>query len=392
VRPSSESANPRARTEPVLAGITVLSFEHAVALPFATRQLADLGARIIKVERPGVGDFARSYDTSIQGQSSYFTWLNRGKESIELDLKSSTDLDLIRRIVPKVDIVAQNLAPGVAERLGLGTASLRAWNHDLITCSISGYGSGGPYGHRKAYDLLIQCETGLVATTGTANDMVKVGISIADIATGMYGYSGMLSALLRRSMTGTPSEVDVSMLDALGEWMLQPLYYSGLGDQEPRRTGLHHATIAPYGPFRLGDGSRIFLAIQSNAEWVRFAAKVLEDPDLAEDPRFTTNPDRVARSETLRDIIESAFSTECSDQVRARLDEEGIANAALRTPAGFVRHEQLVARDRWRTVSTPGGPVPALIPPVTLNDSPPVMGDIPALGEHTDRIRDEFGE
>lgn len=378
------------RARPVLEGITVVSLEHAVALPFATRQLADLGARVIKVERPGVGDFARAYDRTIQGQSSYFVWLNRGKESVELDLKDPADLRLLESMVAQADVFAQNLAPGSAERLGLGSAELRRLNPDVVTCSVSGYGPGGSYSARKAYDLLIQCEAGLVAATGNEEGMAKVGISVADIATGMYAYAGILTALLRRASGGPGSDVEVSMLEALGEWMTQPLYHSGLGTGVLRRTGLHHATIAPYGPFGLADGSTIFLAVQSDPEWHRLCREVLRDAELAADPRFTTNPDRVEHLDVLVDLVSVRIRALVPAQVRAALDEAGIACASLRTPREFAEHAQLRERDRWRTVGTPGGPVPALLPPADLAGVEPVMGDVPALGAHTASIRSEF--
>lgn len=375
---------------PVLDGVTVVSLEHAVALPFATRQLADLGARVIKVERPGVGDFARSYDRSIHGQSSYFVWLNRGKESVELDLKDPADLGLLESMVRRADVVAQNLAPGAAERLGLGPRALRQLNERVVTCSITGYGPGGPYSERKAYDLLIQCEAGLVAATGNDAGMAKVGISVADIATGMYAYTGVLTALLRRASSGLGSDVQVSMLEAMAEWMTQPVYHSGLGTGELRRTGLHHATIAPYGPFGLADGSTVYLAVQSDPEWLRLCRQVLHDEDLAGDRRFATNPDRVEHLDLLTEAVAVRVRARPAHEVRSSLDAAGIANAALRTPRDLAEHVQLRARDRWRSVATPGGPVPALLPPVDLHGIEPVMGDVPALGAHTASIRAEF--
>jgi crotonobetainyl-CoA:carnitine CoA-transferase CaiB-like acyl-CoA transferase len=374
-----------------LEGITVVALEQAVAAPFATRQLADLGARVVKVERPGVGDFARAYDRTVRGQSSYFVWLNRGKESVELDIKDPADRGLLDRLVDAADVFVQNLVPGAAERLGLDAASLRARRPELIHCSISGYGPAGPYRDRKAYDLLMQCETGLVEVTGTPDEPVKVGTSVADIATGMYAYTGILTALYERERTGNGSTLDIAMLDALGEWMTQPTYYTVYGERAPARTGARHASIAPYGPYRAGDGATVYLGVQNDREWAVLCRDVLGRPELAGDPRFAHNPERVAHDDQITAILEAAFAGTTADRVVELLDGAGIACARMRTPAEFFAHPQLRARERWREVGTPGGPVRALVPPATVRGREPLMRDVPALGQHNDAIRAEFG-
>ena len=333
-----------------LDGITVVALEQAVAAPFATRQLADLGARVIKVERPGAGDFARGYDRSVLGQASYFVWLNRGKESVELDVKSEAGQAALAALLGRADVFVQNLAPGAAGRLGLGAADLRARYPRLICCSVSGYGPGGPYQDKKAYDLLIQCEAGLLSVTGTPEEPCKAGISVADIAAGMYAYSGVLTALYERERTGHGSSFDVALLDALGEWMSQPFYYSVYGGQPARRTGAQHASISPYGPYAAA-GGQVFLGLQNDREWAVLCERVLGRPDLVGDERFRTNPDRVAHDDELTRIIEAALATLTPDEVVALLDEAGIANARLRTPAGLrgapaARRQGPVARGR----------------------------------------------
>jgi itaconate CoA-transferase len=368
----------------------VVALEQAVAAPFATRQLADLGARVIKIERPGQGDFARGYDRTVHGQSSYFVWLNRGKESVELDLKSPDGHALLTALIDQADVFVQNLLPGAAERLGLGAATLRSGRLRLIHCSVSGYGPEGPYRAKKAYDLLVQCEAGLVMTTGTPQAPAKAGISIADIATGMYAYSGILTALYDRERTGQGASLHVSMIDALGEWMSQPAYFSRYGREAPRRTGARHPSIAPYGPYQTGDGT-VFLGIQNDREWAVLCAEILKRPELAADPRFRDNTDRVANNAELAAIIEQCFAGLSADQVTGLLEDAGIANARLRTPEEFTRHPQLRARRRWRQVRTPGGDIDALLPPVDVAGQQPVMGPVPALGEHTEAIRAEFG-
>jgi itaconate CoA-transferase len=373
-----------------LDGITVVALEQAVAAPFATRQLADLGARVIKVERPGAGDFARDYDRAVHGQASYFVWLNRGKESIELDVKDPRGQRVLFALLGRADVFVQNLAPGAAERLGLGAPDLRSRFPRLITCSISGYGPDGPYRKKKAYDLLVQCEAGLLSVTGTPEQPAKAGISVADIAAGMYAYSGVLTALYERERTGAATSFDVAMLEALGEWMSQPFYYSVYGGQPARRTGARHASIAPYGPYRAGDGSQVFLGLQNEREWVVFCQQILRRPDLITDSRFGTNTDRVKHDGILTAIIESTLQPVSADQLVTLLDQAGIANARLRTPAEFAAHPQLSARERWREVGSPSGPVRALLPPVTIAGREAVMGAIPALGQHTAAILDEL--
>jgi itaconate CoA-transferase len=374
-----------------LAGTTVVALEQAVAAPFATRHLADLGARVIKVERPGDGDFARSYDRAVHGDSSYFVWLNRGKESIELDIKDRDDRRVLDAIIDAADVMIQNLAPGAVDRLGLDAATLRASRPELVHCSISGYGPQGSYRTKKAYDLLIQCEAGLVAATGTPDEPCKVGISVADIATGMYAYSGILTALLRRVTHGVGATVEVAMIDALGEWMIQPAYHAVHGGAETRRTGARHASIAPYGPYRTGDGNRVFLGVQSDREWDLLCREVLGRPDLAGDPRFAGNPERVANDDMITPLIESAFATLDADRVVESLDRAGIACARLRRPAELLTHPQLAARDRWREIRTPGGAaVQAMLPPVTIAGQEQAMGAVPRLGEHNESLRAEF--
>ncbi len=373
-----------------LDGLTVVSVEQAVAAPFATRQLADLGARVIKVERPGGGDFARGYDKTTLGQSSHFIWLNRGKESVELDVKNPADRDLLGRLIDAADVFVQNLAPGAAERLGLGAPALRASRPRLICCSISGYGPDGPYAAKKAYDLLVQCEAGLVMATGTPESPARPGISVADIAAGMYAYTGILTALYDRERTGQGAALHVSLLDALGEWMTQPVYFSHYGGQPLPRTGARHPSISPYGPFQASDGA-VFFGIQNEREWPVFCRDVLRRADLATDPRFASNPERAARNDELTAIIEHCFATQSADEVIAALEAAGIACARFRAPGELTQHPELRARGRWRPVGTPAGDVDALLPPVVATGQEPVMGPVPAFGEHTAAIRAEFG-
>jgi itaconate CoA-transferase len=373
-----------------LEGITVVALEQAVAAPFATRQLADLGARVIKIERPAVGDFAREYDRTVHGESSYFVWLNRGKESVELDIKDTADRALLDSLVDEADVFVQNLVPGAVDRLGLDADTLRARRPDLIHCSISGYGPDGPYRTKKAYDLLVQCEAGLLGVTGTTEDHAKVGISVADIATGMYAYTGILTALYERERTGAGSTLDVAMIDALGEWMMQPTYYSVYGDRPSRRTGARHASIAPYGPYRSGDGSTVFLSVQNDREWATLCRDVLGQPELVDDERFARNTERVEHNDELTPILEAAFATTTADRAVEVLDEAGIACARMRTPSEFYDHPQLAARDRWREVDSPGGPIRALVPPVSVGGRAPLMRDVPALGRDNASVREEF--
>ena len=374
-----------------LEGMTVVSVEQAVAAPFATRQLADQGARVIKVERPETGDFARGYDETVEGLSSHFVWLNRSKESLALDLKEDEAKEVLRRLVARADVFVQNLAPGAATRLGFGAGALREAYPRLVCCSISGYGEGGPYTQKKAYDLLVQCEAGLVSITGTEETPSKVGISVADLAAGMYAYSGILAALLRRGRTGEGATLEVSMLEALGEWMGFPAYFAGYGGEEPKRSGADHASIAPYGPFACGDGASVFLGIQNEREWTRFCTNVLQNEALAEDDRFRTNTRRVENRTALHAEIDGVFSTLSSDQVMERLEASGVANARMRTVRQFLDHPQLAARDRWREFGSPAGPLRGLLPPATLEGTEPVMGPIPRVGEHNAKILAEIG-
>lgn len=373
-----------------LAGITVVALEQAVAAPFATRQLADLGARVIKVERDA-GDFARGYDTTVRGMSSYFVWLNRGKESVVLDLKASEGRDALRRLVTRADVLVQNLAPGAVERLGMGADAALAINPRLVHVSISGYGRGGSYEQKKAYDLLVQCEAGLVSVTGTPDSPAKVGISIADISAGMYAYSGILTALLHRATTGRGDVLEVSMLEALGEWMAQPYFYAEYGGQPPARSGAQHASIAPYGPFAVADGT-VFFGIQNDREWAVFCDVVLLDPALGRDPRFVGNASRVAHRPELHAVIDAVLQPLSAADVLERLDRAGIANAQLRGMSGFSDHPQLRARGRWQDVASPVGPLRSLIPPVTARHTTIQMGRVPALGEHTDAVLAEFAD
>ena len=372
-----------------LDGLLVVALEQAVAAPFATRQLADLGARVIKIERAGAGDFARGYDTSVLGQASYFVWLNRGKESVELDVKSDDGRAVMAALLARADVFVQNLAPGAAERLGLDAPGLLARHRRLICCSVSGYGPDGPYAGKKAYDLLVQCEAGLLSVTGTPDVPCKAGISVADIAAGMYAYTGVLTALYERERTGRGSSFTVSLLDALGEWMTQPYLYTVYGGREPRRTGARHASISPYGPYQ-ARGGEVFIGLQNEREWAVLCDKVLARSDLITDERFTTNPDRVKHDDELTAIIEDVLASMTPDEVVARLDAAGIASARLRTPAEFAAHPQLAARDRWREADTPGGPVRALLPPVTVPGREATMGAVPALGQHTEAVLAEF--
>jgi len=372
-----------------LDGLLVVALEQAVAVPFATRQLADLGARVIKIERRGDGDFARGYDRSVLGQASYFVWLNRGKESVELDVKSADGAEALAALLAQADVFVQNLAPGAASRLGLDADELRARHPRLICGSVSGYGPDGPYAGKKAYDLLVQCEAGLLSVTGTPDEPCKAGISVADIAAGMYAYSGVLAALYERERTGRGSSFTVSLLDALGEWMSQPYYYTVYGGQDVRRTGARHASISPYGPYE-ARGGEVFIGLQNEREWAVLCEKVLRRPDLVADERFASNPDRVAHDGELTVIIEEVLGSMTPDEVVARLDAAGIASARLRTPAGFAAHPQLAARDRWREADTPAGPVRALLPPVTVPGREAAMGAVPALGEHTEAVLAEF--
>ncbi|MBS4089696.1 CaiB/BaiF CoA transferase family protein [Pseudomonas rustica] len=382
-----------ASTQPVLAleGITVVSLEHAIAAPLATRHLADQGARVIKVERPGSGDFARAYDARVDGLASHFVWVNRSKESLALDLKQPEAQEVLMKLLAEADVLVQNLAPGAAARLGLSYEALSAKNSKLIVCDISGYGEGGPYTEKKAYDLLIQSEAGFLSITGTPEEQVKAGISIADIAAGMYAYTNILAALIERGKTGRGRRIEIAMIDAMVEWMGFPMYYAYEGQEPPRRTGASHATIYPYGPFRAGDGRTVMLGLQNEREWAVFCEKLLGDAALATDARFASNALRTANREVLSKLIEHNFASLSADDVMARLDAADIANANVSTMNDIWNHPQLAARQRWTTVNTPAGPIPALQPPGMGGEHPARMGPVPALGEHTAAILRELG-
>jgi itaconate CoA-transferase len=373
-----------------LEGITVVSLEQAVAAPFATRQLADLGARVIKVERPGAGDFARGYDTTVRGMSSHFVWLNRSKESLTLDLKRDEAKGVLSRLLAKADVFIQNLAPGATERLGFAAADLRKKYPRLIVCDLSGYGSSGPYRDKKAYDLLIQAEAGLISITGTEDSPSKVGISIADISCGMYAYSGILTALLVRARTGEGVALETSLFDSLAEWMSYPAYFASAGAAPPR-SGASHATIAPYGPVEAGDKKTVYLGLQNEREWKRFCEAVLQLPHLASDSRFDSNAKRVQNRPQLDQAIREAFQNLPADEIIARLKTAQIANARMNTVQEFIVHPQLEARKRWSEVDSPVGRIPALLPAVTMENVDVVMNEIPALGQHTDAILGELG-
>ena len=373
-----------------LQGMLVVTLEHAIAAPFCTRQLADLGARVIKVERPGEGDFARAYDTRAKGSASHFVWCNRGKESLTLDLKNPAARAVLQELVERADVLVQNLAPGAAARMGLDHASLTPRNPKLVVCDISGYGDGGPFTEKKAYDLLIQSESGFVSVTGTPEHPSKAGLSIADIAAGMYAYSSVLAALLERGRTGRGKRLEISMLEAMSEWMGFPLYYTFDGQPPPPRAGASHAAIYPYGPFTCGDGRQVVLAVQHDREWGTFCDKVLRRPELA--APYKGNAKRLAERETLRGIIEGVCAGLTGEQLVERLEDAQIAYGRLNEMADLWRHAQLQARARWTEIGTPGGPMPALYPPHhVVGEQPPPMGAVPALGAHTDAILAELG-
>ena len=374
-----------------LDGITVLSLEHAIAAPFCTRQLADLGARVIKIERPATGDFARGYDGRVKGLSSHFVWTNRSKESLTLDVKHAEAPQVLARLLQQADILVQNLAPGAAARLGLSFEALHERHPRLIVCDISGYGDSGPYRDKKAYDLLIQSESGFLSVTGTPDEPSKAGCSIADISAGMYAYSNILAALLQRGKTGEGSRVEVSMLEAMAEWMGYPLYYAFDGASPPPRSGAAHATIYPYGPFAAGDGKVVMLGLQNEREWATFCEKVLLRAELASDPRYASNSRRTAAREEIRALVEQAFGGLDIEQVTARLDAAGIANARVNDMHELWLHPQLRARRRWVEVGSPAGPLAALLPPGLPSNVLPRMDAVPALGQHTRSILAELG-
>ena len=375
-----------------LEGITVVTLEHAIAAPFATRQLADLGARIIKIERPGVGDFARGYDERVRGLASHFVWTNRSKESVTLDVKHPEANAILQRLIlEQADVVVQNLAPGAAARLGLGYETLSAKKPGIIVCDISGYGNDGPYRDKKAYDLLIQAESGFLSVTGTHDEPSKAGPSIADISAGMYAYSQILAALMTRQQSGQGQHIDISMLESLVEWTTYPLYYAFEGAAPPPRTGASHATIYPYGPFSAGDGRVIMLGLQNEREWKVFCTAVLQRPDLATEERFSSNTKRSAGRDELRAVIIDVFSALSAEQVIERLDGAQIANAQVNTMRDVWAHPQLNARKRWREVGTGAGVVPALLPPGSWEHDEPRMDPVPTLGEHTDAVLTALG-
>mgnify|MGYP000994452873 CR=1 FL=1 len=374
-----------------LDGITVVTLEHAIAAPFCTRQLADLGARVIKVERPGTGDFARAYDERVRGLASHFVWTNRSKESLTLDVKHAEAAGILARLLEQADVLVQNLAPGAAARLGLSYEVLREQHPRLIVCDISGYGASGPYRDKKAYDLLIQSESGFLSITGSPDAPAKAGCSIADIAAGMYAYSNILAALLQRGRSGRGCHIEVSMLESMVEWMSYPLYYAFDGATPPPRAGAAHATITPYGPFTAGDGKTVMLGLQNEREWEVFCRAVLERPELAADPRFSSSSRRTANRQELEALIVASFAPLSSEQLIGRLDAAQIANARMNDMHDVWEHPQLRARGRWTEVATPAGPIPALLPPGAVDAFTPRMDAVPALGQHTDAILGELG-
>jgi itaconate CoA-transferase len=374
-----------------LAGVTVVSIEQAIAAPLASRHLADWGARVIKIERPGKGDFCRDYDYVMNGLSSQFFWTNRSKESLAIDIKSSMGQRVLDALLTRTDVFLQNLAPGAAKRLGLDAKSLVERFPRLIACDVSGYGSSGPYSRKKAYDLLVQCEAAVPAVNGTEDHPAKSGLSIVDIATGMYALNGILMALFRRERTGQGTAFEVSLFDSITEWMSFPAYYTAGSGKPLKRSGLRHATVAPYGPVKTGDGRTIFFGIQNEREWIDLCAKVLNDAALAHDPRFATNPARIENRDALEALIDERFAAFTADEAMARLEAAAIANANLNSVEAFLRHPQLHERGRMRAVDTPCGPLQAFVPAVTVSGTEPVMGPVPAVGEHTDAIMRELG-
>ena len=374
-----------------LQGIKVVTFEHAIAAPFCTRQLADLGARVIKIERPGTGDFARNYDERVSGLASHFVWTNRSKESLTLDVKHPEALDVVHKLLEDADVFVQNLAPGATQRLGLDYDTLKERYPRLIVCDISGYGSDGPMRDKKAYDLLIQSESGFLSITGSEGEPAKAGCSIADIAAGMYGYTNILAALIERGQTGRGKRIDISMLESMVEWMSYPLYYAIDGQTPPRQAGASHATIFPYGPFQAGDGKTVMLGLQNEREWKKFCETVLRQPELQNDERYCTNSRRTQHRDELTRVIVDAFASLSAAQVIERLEEAGIANARMNDMHDVWQHEQLEARRRWTRVETPAGAIPALFPPGFASSDEPRMDAVPALGQHTEAILRELG-
>jgi itaconate CoA-transferase len=378
-------------TDLPLDGVTVVSLEQAVAAPLATRHLADFGARVIKIERVDGGDFARAYDSSVRGMGSHFIWLNRGKESVALDVKTGEGLRLLRELIGRADVFLQNLAPGAAARLGLDAGTLRAQRPELIVVDMSGYGSSGPYRDRRAYDLLVQSEGGLVSITGSPEAPAKTGIPTADIAAGMYAYSGVLAALLRRGRTGSGAQLEVSMFDAIAEWMGHPLYLTAHTGGQPPRSGLSHPVIAPYDAYPTADGGEVLIGIQNDRGWVRLVTEVLDRPELADDPEFATNVARVRNRARVDELVAAGTRALPAAELVRRLDEAGIASARLNSVRGLIEHPQLSERDRWREIDTPVGKIAAILPPVTFADAEARMGPVPALGEHTATVLGELG-
>jgi len=374
-----------------LDGVTVVALEQVIAGPFCTRQLAELGARVVKIERPDVGDASRAMDRTVQGLSSHFVWTNRSKESLALDVKHPQAKPILAKLLERADVFVQNLAPGAADRLGLGAAELRARHPRLVWCGISGYGPAGPYADKRAYDLLVQCEAGLLSVTGTPEAPAKAGIPVADIAAGMYALSSILAALLRREREGVGATLDITMFESLGEWMGFPAYFTAYGGTAPPRSGAYHATIVPYGPFHAGDGKTVFLSIQNEREFARFCDQVLGKAALTQDPRFSSSPARVQNRDAMHAEIERVFGTLTAAQAEQRLEAAGIANARLNTMQEFWDHPQLAARDRWTEVGTCAGAVLAPKPPFNISEFEPRMDDIPALGAHSRKILAELG-
>jgi itaconate CoA-transferase len=378
-----------------LDGITVVTLEHAIAAPFCTRQLADLGARVIKVERPGTGDFARAYDERVKGMASHFVWTNRSKESLSLNVKHPEAQQVLEKLLEEADVLVQNLAPGAAARLGLSFEALHEEHPQLIVCDISGYGDApeapGPYRDKKAYDLMIQSESGFLSITGSQDGPAKAGCSIADIAAGMYAYTSILAALLQRGKTGKGSRIDVSMLESMVEWMSFPLYYAYEGAAPPPRSGAAHATIYPYGPFVAGDGKTVMLGLQNEREWDSFCKLVLQQSELLADERFSSNTRRVANRDVLHELITQIFGALTAEQVVQRLEAAQVANAHVNDMHDVWKHPQLQARDRWTCVDTPMGPIPALLPPGRTDAYTPRMDPVPGLGEHSESILRELG-
>ena len=390
--PSKTALSKPAGSAPLpLAGITVVALEQVSAAPFATRQLAELGARVIKIERPGVGDASRGYDTTVKGLSSHFVWVNRSKESVTLNAKHPEAKAILAKLVAGADVFVQNLAPGAAARLGLGAEELRAKHPRLVWCGISGYGENGPYSAKRAYDLLVQCETGLLSVTGTPEAPSKAGIPIADIAAGMYAFSGILAALYRRKATNEGATLDISMFESLGEWLGFPAYFTAYGGTPPPRTGAAHATVAPYGPFKSGDAKTVFLGIQNEREFARFCAQVLGQPDLPKDPRYASGSARNEHRAGINALIEAVFAKRTAAQIVASLEAAGIANARLNTVQEFWDHPQLEARNRWREVDSPAGTLDALLPPLNIAGLEPGISAVPGIGQHTRAILAELG-